>query len=89
MALALVISLVAIFILQTITTKSNNEKLCRDKLETVKEKLDSNQEEIDRLTANLGENNLAKSRAFADILAADPSVLPLSTTMILKAPEVS
>ena len=49
MALALVISLVAIFILQTITTKASNEKLCRDKLQTVKEKLDSNQEEIDRL----------------------------------------
>lgn len=75
MVAALVISLSAVFVLQTVLTKSRNKTQSKDKLEQVKEKLKSNDEEIDRLTTNLGENNLAKSRAFADILAANPSIL--------------
>ncbi len=75
MVIALVIALVVIFAFQTITTKSTNAGQSRDKLQAVKEKLDSNEQEIQKLTKNLGENNLAKSRAFADILAADPSIL--------------
>lgn len=75
MVMALVISLVAIFVIQTIITRNSNFSQSADKLESIREKLDSNEQEIQRLTTNLGENNLAKSRAFADILAADPSIL--------------
>ncbi len=75
MVIALLISLVAIFILQTVITSKTNNQQSLDKLQTVKEKLDSNEREIEKLKTNLGENNLAKSRAFADILAADPSIL--------------
>ena len=75
MVAALAVSLVVIFILQTVITKRSNVSLSTDKLQTVKEKLDDNKKEVEKLTANLGENNLAKTRAFADILAADPSIL--------------
>ena len=75
MLIGLVAAVVAIFVLQTITTRINNTSDSREKLFTVKEKLESNQEEIDRLTENLGENSLAKSKAFADIIAADPSII--------------
>lgn len=78
MVAALVVTMVAIFAFQTIMTQSSNTSQSRDKLQTVKEKLAGNDEEIMRLTNNLGENNLAKSRAFADILAADPSILNTS-----------
>ena len=75
MVIAFLVTVGAIFLIQTVITSNNNLTQSRDKLETVKEKLDSNEQEIQKLTENLGENNLAKSRAFADILAADPSVL--------------
>ena len=41
----------------------------------VKEKLLSNDSEIEKLTNSLGENNLAKTRAFAEILANDETLL--------------
>ena len=75
MLIGMVAAMVAIFILQTITTSIGNTSDSREKLSTVKEKLESNQEEIDRLTENLGENSLAKSKAFANIIAADSSII--------------
>ena len=81
MLIGLVAAVVAIFVLQTITTRINNTSDSREKLFTVKEKLESNQEEIDRLTENLGENSLAKSKAFADIIAADTSIISDKSTM--------
>lgn len=75
MLIAFVITIVAIFSLQTITSRNNNMSESSEKLATVKEKLAANDEEIARLTNNLGENNLAKARAFADMLAADSSIL--------------
>lgn len=75
MLIAFVITIVAIFTLQTFANQSNNMSESREKLATVKEKIAGNDEEIERLTNNLGENNLAKTRAFADMLAADPTLL--------------
>ena len=75
MAVAFAVTVIAIFTIQTILTGGSNTSQSRDKLEQVREKLQSNEAEIERLTDNLGENNLAKSRAFADLLAADPSIL--------------
>lgn len=74
MIIGMAAAVVAIFILQTITTNVNNTSASMEKLATVEEKLQSNQEEIDRLTEDLGQNSLAKSKAFADILAADPAI---------------
>lgn len=75
MLAAFVITIVAIFALQTLANRSNNMFESREKLATVKEKLAENDEEIQRLTSNLGENNLAKTRAFADMLASDKTIL--------------
>ena len=75
MGVALLISIIVVFLLQTWLTSSNNTKSAIEKLETVAEKLDSNDKEIERLTQNVGENNLAKSRAFADLLAEDPEIV--------------
>lgn len=75
MLVALVVTITFIFSLQTLVARSSNASLSREKLASVKEKLVSNGEEIKKLTNNLSENNLAKTRAFADILANDPTVL--------------
>ncbi len=75
MAIALFASLIVIFAVQTVSTKNTNADQSREKLEAVREKLESNKAEIEKLSANVGENNLAKTRAFADLLAADPSIL--------------
>ena len=75
MLAAFLITIVAIFALQTFTNRSSNMSESREKLAAVKEKLSANDEEIQRLTSNLGENNLAKTRAFADMLASDKTIL--------------
>ena len=75
MMAAFLITIVAIFALQTFTNRSSNMSESREKLAAVKEKLSANDVEIQRLTSNLGENNLAKTRAFADMLASDKTIL--------------
>lgn len=75
MIIGMVVAVVAIFILQTITTRVSNTSASHEKLAGVKEKLESNQEEIARLTDSSGENSLAKTKAFADIIAADTSII--------------
>lgn len=75
MLAAFLITIVAIFALQTFTNRSSNMSESREKLAAVKEKLSANDAEIQRLTSNLGENNLAKTRAFADMLASDKTIL--------------
>lgn len=74
MATAFVVTIIFIFTLQTIVTQKNNSDAAVEKLEMVKEKLLSNDNEIDKLTNSLGENNLAKTRAFAEILANDKTL---------------
>ena len=74
MAAALVLTISAIFVLQTVIIQKSNSAASKAKLEEVKERLASNEENIKRLTENLSEDNLAKTRAFADMLAVDPSL---------------
>ena len=75
MVAAFVATIIIIFALQTIIAQNNNTASAVEKLEMVKEKLLSNDSEIEKLTDSLGENNLAKTRAFAEILANDETVL--------------
>lgn len=75
MGVALLVTVVAIFGLQTVVTRSTNTKSSLEKLESVKEKLNSNQEEVDHLTENLGENSLAKTKAFAEMIRMQPSII--------------
>ena len=75
MITAFAATIIFIFALQTIVAQRNNKDLAVEKLEMVKEKLLSNDNEIEKLTNSLGENNLAKTRAFAEILAHDETLL--------------
>ena len=63
-------ALLQIVVMEHTHTQSSNERL-----EAVKETLIQNEENIAELTKAVGENNLAKTRAFADLLAADQSIL--------------
>lgn len=74
MVIAFVVTIVAVFTLQTFTNWRNNKITSQNKLADVREKLADNEVTIEQLTENLGQNNLAKARAFADMLAADPSI---------------
>lgn len=74
MVVALTVTIAAIFILQTVTNNYSNMSSSESKLADVREKLAGNEENIAQLTENLGENNLAKARAFADMLAAQPAL---------------
>lgn len=74
MLAAFVVTIIAIFAIQTVIIRNNNSVSSQNKLQDVKEKLADNEENIKRLTDNLGQDNLAKTRALADMLAADPSI---------------
>ncbi len=75
MLAAFLVTVTAVFVLQTVVSQSNNTATGMAKLEDVKEKLTGNEENIRKLTENLSEDNLAKTRAFADMIAASPSIL--------------
>lgn len=81
MIIALLVTIGAIFVLQTFVAKSTNTESAKERLDMVKERLQSNDEEIEKLVKSLGENNLVKTRAFADLLATDPSVLSDSSRL--------
>lgn len=74
MLAALVITIAAIFGLQTAVNQASNTASSEAKLADVKAKLASNEETVAQLTDNLSQDNLAKTRAFADMLAADPTI---------------
>ena len=74
MVVAFTVTIAAIFALQTFTNRRSNMESSKNKLEDVREKLAGNDETIAQLTENLGQNNLAKARAFADMLKTDPSI---------------
>ncbi len=74
MIVALFVTIIAIFTLQTVTNSYSNKISSQNKLADVKEKLAGNEANIAQLTENLGQNNLAKARAFADMLSVQPSI---------------
>lgn len=73
-AVALITTIVAVFLLQTFTNRYSNMASSKDKLEDVREKLANNEESIARLTDTLGQNNLAKARAVANMIAEAPAI---------------
>lgn len=74
MLTAFIITISAIFILQTVITLRNNNISSENKLVDVQKKLANNDENIERLKENLSQDNLAKTRAFADMLAQDSTI---------------
>lgn len=81
MIAALLIVIAGLFTLRTVTTNGNNTEAAQNKLSDVKSKLEGNEENIRRLTESQGGNSLAKARAFADLLAVDPSIADDSARM--------
>ena len=75
MAVALIINIAVVAMIQMLVSQQNNTSNSQKSLETVKERLAQNDENISSLKETVGQNNLAKSRAFADLLAVDPSIL--------------
>lgn len=75
MLAALLFTITAIFVLQTIVSQITNTSSSQEKLDTVKQRLSDNATNIAQLTDNLSQDNLAKTRAFADLLATDPSIM--------------
>lgn len=69
MVISTIIVIAAIFAFQFVSEKASDKSKAAEKLELVRQKLQSNDEEIARLTDSVGENNLAKTRAFAQMLA--------------------
>jgi len=74
MLVGLLITITAIFVLQTFVSQSSNTTASLAKLEDVRSKLAANEVNIAQLTENLSQDNLAKTRAFADMIAADKSI---------------
>lgn len=81
MAIAMIVTVFAIFGYQTVVNNVNNTKSSNEKLDQVEEKLKSNDAEIEKLTTSLGENNLAKTKAFAHIIALDSSIVSNASKM--------
>lgn len=74
MAIALISTIVAVFVLQTFTNRYSNMASSKSKLEDVRAKLANNEASIAQLTETLGQNSLAKARAVANMIAEEPSL---------------
>lgn len=74
MLVAFIFTISGVFVLQTVIIQKSNESASEGKLADVKEKLTANKENVATLTENLSADNLAKARAFADILAENGSI---------------
>lgn len=75
MTIALLVTSCIVFIFQTVSTQNKNTNSSYEKLNMVKEKLVDNQKQVDRLTKSLGENNLAKTKAFVEMISLNPSII--------------
>lgn len=75
MMIALIVSIACVFAYQTYVCNVNNTKSSEEKLTMVEEKLAYNDEEIAMLTESMGQNALAKARAFAHILTLNPEII--------------
>lgn len=81
MVVALLITVMAIYGFQTAACNFNNTNSAEMQLDLVEQKLADNNDEIKRLTEALGEDNLAKTRAFARIIALDPAIVESDALM--------
>ncbi len=75
MLIAFIITITVIFALQTGVSQVSNTSASQAKLEEVKKKLAANEANIRQLKESLSQDNLAKSRAFADMIAIDRSII--------------
>lgn len=81
MLLALAITVLCIFSMQTYLNRKDNTNSSYEKLETVREKLKSNNEVVQRLKESLSDSALAKARAFAYMIEQDPTIIESKSRM--------
>ncbi len=82
MAVSMVVVILAILLFQFVSENNRYTNQALEKLNTVVQKLESNDMEIARLTESVGENNLVKTRAFADMIAENPSIIESKATLM-------
>lgn len=75
MVLALLINIAAVAFIQMLVSEQSHSTDSYETLERVKERISDNDVIIEKLTQTVGEDNLVKTRAFADMIAADSSIL--------------
>ncbi len=75
MAVALLLNISMIALIQMVVSDRSKASDSSKSLTSVRERLAENDKNIAELTETLGKDNLAKTRIFADILAADNSIL--------------
>lgn len=75
MLIAISVTVCFIFLLQTYVNNRDNTKSSYEKLAMIEEKLASNEIQVQQLTDSLGENALAKARAFAYSVQQDPKLI--------------
>ncbi len=81
MSVCTFVMVLLVFGIQFIMVRNSENKTASDKLATVEEKLISNDEEVARLTKSVGENNLAKARAFSYMVKLNPAIIESESTM--------
>lgn len=72
---ALIVTIICVFVYQTYICDRDNTQDSYVTISTIEEKIISNDEQIAQLTKSLGDNALAKSRAFAYIIKQNPEVI--------------
>ncbi len=75
MIIAFVITIIFIYQFQTAVIKRERTSVSQEKILHVQEKLKANNDDIARITENLSQSNLVKSRAFARLIKEDPSII--------------
>ena len=73
-AAAMVITLVVVFVFQTITAYQSTDQGLRETLDSVQNLLERNELEIEQLRKSTGEDYLIRARIFAALLEAKPSL---------------
>lgn len=72
MLISILVALQTIYVKQSASDAQNTTTIEKEKLVEIQAKLESNDQEIKRLKANVSENCIAKSRAFAEMIRLNP-----------------
>ena len=74
-SVAMVFALIVVFIFQNLVAYNTARERLDYLLDSVERSLLANDEEIKQLTISTGEDYLARTRAFAFMIAEDPTIL--------------
>jgi signal transduction histidine kinase/CheY-like chemotaxis protein/HPt (histidine-containing phosphotransfer) domain-containing protein len=81
LATALLTAVVGSFFFLVTINKSHLRENALSQMELIRERMVLNQQQIDDLTQNYNENNIAKARSFARMIALDPSCIETTEKM--------